>query len=346
MAYKEQGSSGQRTFMGTVRGGYSICGDEDAVEDAGIQGSWVWLCGSALQERRADGLRMDRFWWDDWSLLPLYALSVAMVPVVHYVVYYGFGQDIWELRAAEVRKYLIWFYVTQPIYMTITFGSKISLLLLYLRTWPGQDFRTFRTLCWSMIVLILLSIVAIVLAMVFQCTPIHLAWSLDKPSQAAHCTDRPTLVIVIAGINILYDVAVISLPPPRLLRLDISWKRKLGLVFVFCIGAIVTVCSCVRIKYMSKFGTSENLTWDYVPIGVWSLVEIYLSIACTCAPATAGLLKRAWNYASGRHTTVTEYSHQASGHEHDPGLKRVFYGMAPPSDALDGAAGGEGREES
>lgn len=116
---------------------------------------------------------------------------------------------------------------------------------------------------------------------------------------------------------------------------------------------------------MSKFGTSENLTWyvrnnvppaiqylltlpsrDYVPIGVWSLVEIYLSIACTCAPATAGLLKRAWNYASGRHTTVTEYSHQASGHEHDPGLKRVFYGMAPPSDALDGAAGGEGREES
>lgn len=107
MAYKEQGSSGQRTFMGTVRGGYSICGDEDAVEDAGIQGSWVWLCGSALQERRADGLRMDRFWWDDWSLLPLYALSVAMVPVVHYVVYYGFGQDIWELRAAEVRKYLI-----------------------------------------------------------------------------------------------------------------------------------------------------------------------------------------------------------------------------------------------
>ena len=35
----------------------------------------------------------------------------------------------------------------------------------------------------------------------------------------------------------------------------------LSLVFVFSIGAIVTVCSCIRIKYMSKFGASENLTW-------------------------------------------------------------------------------------
>jgi hypothetical protein len=41
----------------------------------------------------------------------------------------------------------------------------------------------------------------------------------------------------------------------------------------------------VRIKYLAQFANSHNITWDYVPIGYWSTLEVHLSIIIACLPA-------------------------------------------------------------
>ncbi|UJO18594.1 uncharacterized protein CLAFUR5_07119 [Fulvia fulva] len=208
--------------------------------------------------------------WDDWTLFALYPLAIVLL----------------------YADFLFWFYVCQPLYMVVIFLSKISLLLLYLRTWPGDRFAPFRITNWAMIGAISAAMIAFVIASIFQCTPIRVAWSIAAPLAVEMCTDRVAQVLAAAGLNIVFDVVVIALPFPKLIRLDISWPRKIGLLFTFSIGSLVTICSIIRITYMSKFGESENPTWDYTYIGIWFIVEVYCSIACACMPATAGLVER------------------------------------------------------
>ena len=79
------------------------------------------------------------------------------------------------------------------------------------------------------------------------------------------------------------------------------------LLFTFSIGSLVTICSIIRITYMSKFGESDNPTWDYTYIGIWSIVEVYCSISCACMPATAGLVKRCISKFIRRNATEPEF---------------------------------------
>jgi hypothetical protein len=45
----------------------------------------------------------------------------------------------------------------------------------------------------------------------------------------------------------------------------------------------------LRLKYMVQFANTENVTWDYLPIGYWSAVESHVGVMVACAPAIRSL---------------------------------------------------------
>jgi hypothetical protein len=53
----------------------------------------------------------------------------------------------------------------------------------------------------------------------------------------------------------------------------------------------VTIVSILRLKYMIQFAHTENVTWDYLPIGIWSAVETHVGIIVACLPAIRSLMR-------------------------------------------------------
>lgn len=40
--------------------------------------------------------------WDDWTILILLALVIPLNISAHYLIHYGFGQDIWMLEEYQI----------------------------------------------------------------------------------------------------------------------------------------------------------------------------------------------------------------------------------------------------
>lgn len=95
-----------------------------------------------------------------------------------------------------------------------------------------------------------------------------------------------------AALNILGDVIVICLPLHELSKLAMGRKKKAGIMLMFLGGSFVTVVSMLRLKYMIQFSNSQNVTWDYTPIGYWSTLEVHVGIIIACLPAVRSLQRR------------------------------------------------------
>lgn len=65
-------------------------------------------------------------------------------------------------------------------------------------------------------------------------------------------------------------------------------RRKAGVVLTFLIGLFVTVCSMVRLKYLSNVSDIVNATYEYNNISLWSGIESEVGIICACMPTIIG----------------------------------------------------------
>lgn len=80
-----------------------------------------------------------------------------------------------------------------------------------------------------MIFVLIGTAVGATLAMCFACHPISNAWRYANRAMGT-CTDRVAGAYAYGGLNIVYDIIVIGLPIPKLLRLNVSMRQKIGYV--------------------------------------------------------------------------------------------------------------------
>jgi hypothetical protein len=53
----------------------------------------------------------------------------------------------------------------------------------------------------------------------------------------------------------------------------------------------ITIVSVLRLEYLIQFSHTDNVTWDYLPIGYWSAVETHVSVIVACLPSIRPLLR-------------------------------------------------------
>lgn len=110
----------------------------------------------------------------------------------------------------------------------MTYLTKVSLVLLYLRIWPGSTQQSsFRITCWIVLSFLLATWISTTLATIFACDPISYAWN-SVIGEKGTCINRQNAVYAYAALNIAYDFVVLLLPIPRLLRLKVSTGEKIG----------------------------------------------------------------------------------------------------------------------
>ncbi|EEU34878.1 uncharacterized protein NECHADRAFT_55092, partial [Fusarium vanettenii 77-13-4] len=251
-------------------------------------------------------------WLDDWSILVSYLLSfVQMLLVVCGVVGHGLGRDIWTVSPSDITAFGIYIYAASLAYTAAITMLKLSLLFFYLRIFPAQ---LVRRILWGTIIFTALFGIAFCLAIAFQCRPISYFWNGWDGEHQGHCTDANATAWSYAALSIATDIWMLIIPLSQLRSLNLSWKKKVGVGIMFCLGTFVTIMSILRLHSLIKFALNiPNPTRDFVGITIWSGIEINVGIICACLPSLRFLLGRLFPRILG--TSQKYYSSQAGRDE-------------------------------
>ncbi|KAK5163811.1 uncharacterized protein LTR77_010485 [Saxophila tyrrhenica] len=226
------------------------------------------------------------------EVIPLSVLSVVLADL-------GLGKDIWTLPFENITHILKIYYFDEDLYLTSLPLVKVSMLLFYLRVFPQSWFRISAYITMACCVGYA---IAFLLVSVFQCRPIHLAWEHWDREHPGSCNNINAQVWASAGLNIVLDIVVLSLPIPLVRQLALNRRKKMLLFSMFGIGFIVTAISIIRMQVLVQFGATSNFTWTYTSVGYWSTIETDLAIICACMPALRALLRHIFPKAMGDST--------------------------------------------
>ncbi|KAF2008098.1 hypothetical protein P154DRAFT_614482 [Amniculicola lignicola CBS 123094] len=226
---------------------------------------------------------------DDWGILatmiPVVPLTILSVPLANH----GLGRDMWTVPYDSITTILHIYYFDELFYLSAIALTKISILLFYLRIFPNPNFRR---LVFATIALCVCYILAFVPATAAQCLPIRQSWERWDGEHHGKCFNLNTEGWLTAALNIVLDITVICLPLREMSHLLMSRKKKAGIMLMFLGGGFVTVVSALRLKWMIQFANTENVTWDYTPVGYWSTLEVHIGIIVACLPALRSLQHR------------------------------------------------------
>lgn len=110
--------------------------------------------------------------------------------------------------------------------------AKLSILFLFLRIFPSQQFRLVVKICIAWMVA---HTIAFVFVVAFQCLPVRSVWD---HSIRGTCTNMPATVYAGAAFSIFEDFIIMLLPIWELKDLSLNSRKKLALMFLFALGSL------------------------------------------------------------------------------------------------------------
>ncbi|KAK8062046.1 hypothetical protein PG994_008412 [Apiospora phragmitis] len=132
-----------------------------------------------------------------------------------------------------------------------------------------------------------------ILTIYTTCTPVSKHWQI-LPNPGPICVPQnPWVFITIMGLNLSTDLCILSLPIPVLAKMRTNAVRKIGLVFLFSLGAFTMVAAIVRI--VSIFVLNQESAG-----ALWSIREDFIAVVVIQAPMVYPLFGRQfWRTAYG-----------------------------------------------
>ncbi|MCJ1235614.1 hypothetical protein MMC14_003585 [Varicellaria rhodocarpa] len=217
-------------------------------------------------------------WLDDYFIIA--GLLFCWGIFVTTILYLRDGFDI-PFAFAHITEYIKVQLVSVILYICAAYITKASVLLLYFRIF-GSGVNSFKTVIYIVGSITAGAFISSFFATLFECTPISHFWNFMGPGT---CVNRLALFIATAVINTVLDFTILILPIPSILKLQLSFTRKIQLLFTFLLGTFVGVVSIIRLVYVATQNQKDpNLTQQSVNDITWTTVEVYVAVICACLP--------------------------------------------------------------
>ncbi|KAJ5906745.1 uncharacterized protein N7473_003661 [Penicillium subrubescens] len=198
----------------------------------------------------------------------------------------GMGMHLKDIPPNILERQMKAFWLTIPFYNAAVLCAKASILMQYFRVFPT---RRMRIVCWVMITILGIYGTWCVVSAFLTCIPVAKFWN---PTLPGFCLSRPGLWFSNASMHITTDLAILIIPIPALIAIDIPRRQKVALMIMFALGGFVCITSIVRLVSLKKISDSTDPTYDNVGAASWSAIECNTGIICACLPTLKPLLSR------------------------------------------------------
>jgi hypothetical protein len=161
-------------------------------------------------------------------------------------------------------------------------------LYFYLRIFPNQEFRY---ITFGVIGYVAVSTLVGLFLQIFQCSPVPSIWEAWKGDYGPHkCLNINMMAFAVASNLIAQDVVVLLLPIPLLAKLNMSWRKRIGVIIMFSLGIFAVLTSSIRLHYLVVMANTTNPTYDYTDVIIWTGLEVDVSVIVACLPAIRSYL--------------------------------------------------------
>lgn len=185
-----------------------------------------------------------------------------------------------------------------------------------------------------MITCVVLYATASIVATIFQCSPVRLAF--DKSITDGHCIDNAKFWYANAAFSIATDLIILLLPMWLVHKLQIPLAQKMALIIVFALGSFVVATSCLRVTTINIIATTSDKTYD-ISSTMWTVIEMNVSIVCACLPMVRPLIVKVFPKIMPRSGGNQKYESSPTD-----GSKSFMTGLSQAStknERLDGCGG-------
>ncbi|ELQ36377.1 hypothetical protein OOU_Y34scaffold00665g1, partial [Pyricularia oryzae Y34] len=110
-----------------------------------------------------------------------------------------------------------------------------------------------------------------------------------------HPAVSPAIVWTFLAMNVSTDLYLISIPMPLLFTANVTWRKRVALVSVFCCGLFVTAAAILRVILI----VSDSKNGAFLA-GSWAVRETFVAVITTNMPMLFPLFRRWMNPCLGR----------------------------------------------
>ncbi|XPS78338.1 hypothetical protein M3J09_010353 [Ascochyta lentis] len=235
------------------------------------------ICGKAVSKRLA---------WDDAMVVAALLLTVVPLGCVLDMTMNGFGKHLWNLSDGRLSPILRNLYISWSTYVIVLCMIKVSLVLFYLEIFKT---RRFQITAYIFLGFMIANSLAIFLVAIFACNPVSSFWNRDIKGK---CLDIQAVAYANSASAIVQDIILLILPLVFIKNLQMKRFRKIAVGFMFCIGTFGIIATIMRLPSLSTFKISIDPTWDYVPVTIWTELELAAGFLCVSLPSIRMLLVR------------------------------------------------------
>jgi hypothetical protein len=209
-----------------------------------------------------------------------------------WMVSLGLGKHLWNVSLQDYSpNFLRAWLAVAVLYSACMLTMKLSVLMLYRRLFPIQNFRI---QWWSAFLFVNAYSILFIFASIFSCLPISAVWYLDPFFSSfflytcqtnysdnrdvsisdAKCINRTGLYITYTVLNSISTWWILLMPMPIILSLALKNQQKMLLCSLFALGSLPCVTSIARLKVLVDWlhtGHNENdITFQLWSIVMWT----------------------------------------------------------------------------
>ncbi|KAK2073662.1 hypothetical protein P8C59_007925 [Phyllachora maydis] len=224
---------------------------------------------------------------DDWFIVAALALLYGNTAMNLLFAAHGMGLHSGRLPLEELTFLLRNMIGAELIYVTSVTFYKIALLLFYYRVFPVPQVRRWGLICggltlgWGL---------ACVTAACLQCVPLHKAW---EPWAHGGCINLFLTQLCISVPSTLCDVAILCLPIPSVMALQMNRGQRVLVLATFLLGGYVVFTSIYRFVLFLGYRPDDQ-PYTLSPGLAWNVVEVSSGIVGTCLPTLGPIVRMLW----------------------------------------------------
>ncbi|KAK1574242.1 uncharacterized protein LY79DRAFT_371078 [Colletotrichum navitas] len=224
---------------------------------------------------------------DDYTMLAALVILIGNMVMNLILVDAGIGLHSGRLTLEQMQFLNRTMIGAEILYVNGVNMYKVALLLLYLRIFPMREVRKGALICGSLTSLWTL---ACVIAASSQCFPLVKLW---EPWRPGYCINLFLTQLCISVPSIIVDIAILYLPIPHVLKLQMNTAQRVLILFTFLLGSYVVFCSIYRFKIFLGY-TTDDIPYSLGKGLAWNIIEISSGIVSACLPTLGPIVRLLW----------------------------------------------------